>query len=137
MLCTSNLRLAHPLLEHVDGIALGVAGNVWAVANGRNAIVVAYASGRVEDVFRNPVNAAGLRNAAGDAAGNTHIVEFPASPYLVGHRLCTSTFDQDNRDNSPAAAGELDGPTGTLRGKISCLDAVLPVPGLPLPIRAD
>jgi hypothetical protein len=111
---------------------------VWGVANGRNALAVVAKDGGFREVFRNPVNGStGLRNAGDLSVGNNHILEFPASPYLIGDQLCTSTFDgtpPSARDNSPPSAGELD-PAGPLRGKISCLDQRLMIPGLPLPIR--
>jgi sugar lactone lactonase YvrE len=142
-LCLDSVLVAHPYLESVDGIALDAAGNVWAVANARQAIVVVDHDRNVREIFRNPLNASGLRNgfAAGDAR-NAHIVEFPASPYLDGDRFCTSSFDGGSplagtsvstRDNSPSDPGEirLSGPS---RGKISCIDQPLAIPGLPLPL---
>ena len=45
-----------------DGIALDRAGNVWTAANERNALVVVSANGDVSEVFRNPPDAAKLRN---------------------------------------------------------------------------
>lgn len=126
-LCLSNILVAHPLLEGADGIALDRAGNVWVDANERNAVVVATRQGRVVEVFRNPLAAAsGLRNAGP--------LEFPTSPYLLGDLLCTANSDGGRRDNVPTAAGELGGP-GQPRGKISCLDQRLNVPGLPLPVH--
>lgn len=79
-LCLSNVFVAHPILEGGDGIALDVAGNVWVDANERNAVVVVSKDGTVAEAFRNPVNSAKLRNSA-DAQGNTHILEFPISPF--------------------------------------------------------
>jgi sugar lactone lactonase YvrE len=135
-LCMENILVAHPLLEGADGIVLDRAGNIWAAANERNAIVVAAKNGRVVEVFRNPVNAAGLRNSADSAAGNAHILETPTSPFFSGKRLCTANSDGNRRDNSPNSAGEVNsgGPVGN-RGKISCMDQALLVPGLPLPVR--
>lgn len=138
-LCLSNVFVAHPMLEAVDGIALDMAGNIWGVANGRQAIVaVSRADRSVRDVFRNPVNGmTGLRNAGDQSVGNDHVVEFPSSPYLLGDRFCTVSFDgtpPSSRDNTPPGAGEMD-PAGAVRGKISCIDAKLSIPGLPLPVR--
>ena len=48
--------------------------------------------------------------------------------------MCTANSDGARRDNVPATAGELGG-SGQPRGKISCLDRRLLVPGLPLPMR--
>jgi hypothetical protein len=89
---------------------------------------------RVVELFRNPANAAGLRNAADGNASN-HILEFPTSPFLAGHAFCTTNSDGNRRDNSPNAGGEINagGPVGA-RGKISCLDQPLRIPGLPLPV---
>src|SRR6185503_17178869 len=68
-LCLDNVFVAHPYLEGMDGIALDQAGNIWSSSNERNAIVVATKQGRVVEVFRNPVNAARLRNSADPAVG--------------------------------------------------------------------
>jgi len=130
--------VAHPYLEGTDGIALDRAGNIWNAANERNAIVVVTRQGRqVFEFFRNPVNTTtGLRNAAETADGNKHILELPTSPFLLGNRLCVAQSDGERRDNSPRAAGEINagGPVGA-RGKISCLDQALEIPGLSLPVR--
>jgi len=79
-LCLNNIFASHAILEGADGIALDEAGNIWVDANERNAVAVISQDGRVIEVFRNPVNTAKLRNAANTAAGNAHILEFPASP---------------------------------------------------------
>jgi sugar lactone lactonase YvrE len=134
-LCLSNVFVAHPILEGGDGIALDVAGNVWVDANERNAVGVVTKDGRVAEVFRNPVNASGLRNSADPSVGNDHILEFPASPFLSGKLFCTSNSDGDRRDNSPRSAGEVDGGGAGARGKISCMDQELITPGLSLPVR--
>ena len=135
-LCLDNVFVAHPYLEGTDGIALDQAGNIWSSANERNAIVLASKQGRVVEVFRNPVNAASLRNSADAAVGNDHIVEFPTSPFLLGKKFCTSNSDGNRRDNSPNSAGEINsaGPVGR-RGKISCMDQELAIRGLPLPVH--
>ena len=135
-LCLENILVAHPLLEGSDGIALDRAGNIWADANERNAIIVVERDGRVTELFRNPVNSAGLRNSADPALGNNHILELPTSPLLVGKRFCTANSDGNRRDNSPNSAGEVNsgGPVGA-RGKISCMDQALKIPGMPLPVR--
>jgi sugar lactone lactonase YvrE len=129
-LCLENILVAHPLLEGTDGIALDRAGNIWNAANERNAIVVVSRSGEVVEVFRNPLNAARLRNSADPAVGNDHILELPTSPFLAGHRMCVANSDGNRRDNSPNSAGEINsgGPVGN-RGKISCMDQPLKVPG--------
>jgi hypothetical protein len=125
-------------LEGGDGIALDVAGNIWVAANERNAVVSVRKDGTVAEVFRNPVNAAKLRNSADTPQGNTRILEFPTSPFITGKVFCTSQSDGDRRDNSPRAAGEIDASGATAGknlGKISCMDQELTVPGLPLPVH--
>jgi sugar lactone lactonase YvrE len=140
-LCLSNVYVAHPILEGGDGIALDREGNIWVDANERNAVAVVTEEehGKVIEIFRNPVNAAGLRNSADTVAGNTHILEFPTSPFLSGKVFCTSQSDGNRRDNFPRSAGEVNaGATqdGTnLLGKISCMDQELKIPGLPLPVH--
>jgi hypothetical protein len=133
-LCLDSVFVAHPYLEGADGMVLDTDENIWVSANERNAIVVVSKEGRVTEVFRNPVNAAGLRNSADPAVGNNHILEFPASPFISGKTFCTSNSDGNRRDNSPASAGEI-APAGPSRGKISCIDQELDIPGLPLPVR--
>ena len=126
-LCFASVWVAHPLLEGVDGIALDTAGNVFAVANERNAVVVVTPDGRVAEVFRNPpAGLTGLRNAGP--------LEFPTSPFLLGNLLCTANSDGNRRDNSPSTAGEIGG-AGQPKGKLSCLDQRLARPGLPLPVQ--
>jgi hypothetical protein len=133
-LCLENLFRADPRLEGVDGIALDVSGDVWASVNERNAIVftVFFGTSNSAEVFRNPVNGnSGLRNAGDLSVGNSHILEFPTSPFLSGTKFCTANGDNNRRDNSPSTAGEI-GRTGAL-GKISCMDQALGTSGLPLP----
>ena len=135
-LCMDNVFVAHPLLEGTDGIALDAAGNIWNAANERNAIVVVTRDRRVVEVFRNPPNPAGLRNSADATAGNNRILELPTSPFLLRRKFCTANSDGNRRDNFPNSAGEVNsgGPVGA-RGKISCMDQELSIPGLPLPVR--
>lgn len=140
-LCFDNIFVAHPLLEGADGIALDVSGNIYVAANERNAVVGVDKSTReVKEIFRNPVNAAGLRNSADPAVGNDHILEFNTSPFLLGNKFCVSNSDLNRRDNSPSTGGEIGG-AGQPRGKISCLTdqsgnlRSLTIPGLPLPIH--
>jgi streptogramin lyase len=146
-LCLSNVFVAHPILEGGDGIALDREGNVWVDANERNAVALVTKDGKVFEVFRNPVNPeTKLRNKADvstdtpnqAARKNKHILEFPTSPFLTGKVFCTSQSDGDRRDNSPRSAGEVDGGAaqdGPIpRGKISCMDQELKIPGLRLPI---
>ena len=129
-LCLENIFVAHPLIEGTDGIALDRKGNIWNAANERNAIVVVTRDGRVIEIFRNPLNAAGLRNSADPVVGNDRILEFPTSPFVSGDRLCVAQSDGNRRDNSPNTAGEVNsaGPPGA-RGKISCMDQPLDVRG--------
>jgi sugar lactone lactonase YvrE len=132
-LCLSNVFVAHPILEGGDGIALDKDGNIWVDANERNAVALITKYGRVFEVFRNPVNSQGLRNSADTAEGNTRILEFPTSPFLIGKVFCTSQSDGNRRDNSPNTGGEVS-PAGPNIGKISCMDQELKIPGLRLPI---
>ena len=126
-LCMENIYVAHPLLEGVDGIALDVGGGIWGSANERNALVYVSRTGNVSDVFRNlPDATTKLRN--------TGPLESPASPVVVGNRVCTSNSDGNRRDNSPNTAGEIGG-LGQPRGKIVCLDQRVNVQGVSLPIR--
>ena len=128
-LCLSAVWVAHPLLEGVDGIALDRAGNIWVAANERNAIVVVTVdesrARKVVEAYRNAPAASGLRNAGP--------LEFPTSPFLLGDLLCTANSDGNRRDNAPNTAGEIGGP-GQPRGKITCMDPRLPIPGLQLPV---
>jgi len=131
-LCLDNILVTHPLLEGADGIALDAAGNIWVAANERNAIVAVTPRGRVTEIFRNPPNAAGLRNSADPAVGDNHILETPTSPFLLGHKFCTANSDGNRRDNFPNTGGEVK-PTGPV-AKISCMDQRLRIPGLRLPL---
>ena len=139
-LCLSNVFVAHPILEGGDGIALDREGNVWVDANERNAVAVVTKEGDVFEIFRNPVNSAKLRNSADTALGNTHILEFPTSPFLTGKIFCTSMSDGNRRDNSPNTGGEIV-PGSAILGKISCMTdknghpLELKIPGLPLPVH--
>jgi hypothetical protein len=133
-LCLSNVFVAHPILEGGDGIALDLEGNIWVDANERNAVALVTEDRRVFEVFRNRLNSAGLRNSADTAEGNTHILEFPNSPFLTGRLFCTSQSDGNRRDNFPNTGGQVS-PAGPKIGKISCMDQELTVGGLPLPVR--
>jgi len=144
-LCLSNIFIAHPILEGGDGIALDRGGNIWVDANERNAVAVVTQSKEVLEIFRNPVNASGLRNSADAAVGNNHILELPTSPFLTGKVFCTSQSDGERRDNSPRIAGEVNGGATVdginQLGKISCMTdehghpLELKIPGLPLPVK--
>jgi len=137
-LCLSNVFVAHPILEGGDGIALDVAGNIWVDANERNAVAVVTKDGRVAEVFRNLVNASGLRSSADTAVGNKYILEFPTSPFITGKLFCTANSDGNRRDNFPRTDGEIDGGGATVGkdlGKISCLDQDLEIRGLKLPVQ--
>jgi hypothetical protein len=132
-LCLSNIFVAHPILEGGDGIALDVAGNVWVDANERDAVALVTKDRVVAEVFRNPVNASGLRSSADASVGNDHILEFPTSPFITGNVLCTANSDGNRRDNFPNTGGEV--PAGGFVSKISCMDQRLTIPGLSLPVR--
>ncbi len=125
-LCMDHVFVAHPFLEGVDGIAVDVNGNMWGVANERNAVIYVYTTRSTVEVYRNLPNAAKLRNDGP--------LESPASPVLVDNKLCTSNSDGNRRDNSPATAGEI-GAAGAPRGKISCFEQRINVPGIRLPIH--
>jgi sugar lactone lactonase YvrE len=122
-----SLFVQHSLLDGADGIALDRAGNIWVAANERNAIAVVSRHGSVKEVFQSPADPATLRRNGGP-------LEFPTSPFLLGHTFCATNSDGDRRDNSPAAGGEVN-PAGPQRAKINCLDQRLEIPGLPLPVR--
>ena len=125
-LCLDDVFVAHPFLEGVDGIALDRAGNVYAAANERNAIVVVTPERRVVELFRNPPDASTrLRNGGP--------LEFPTSPFLSDRRLCITQSDGNRRDNFPNTGGQV-GPGLPEVAKISCMDQPLAVAGLPLPI---
>jgi sugar lactone lactonase YvrE len=127
-ICLENVFAQHPFMEGADGIVLDALGNIWVAANERNAIVFVdlLGLGSVE-VFRNPPDpATQLRNAGP--------LETPTSPVLVGRKFCTANSDGNRRDNSPNTAGEIGG-LGQPRGKISCLDQDVVIPGAALPVR--
>src|SRR6266542_3490159 len=113
-LCLDNIWVQHVYLEGADGIALDHAGNVWTAANERNAIVVVGANGGVTEFFRNAPNATTMLRNGGP-------LEFPTSPFLLGHTLCVTSSDGNRRDNSPNSAGEVR-PGSPAVAKISCLD---------------
>lgn len=140
-LCLDNVFVAHPYLESADGIALDQGENIWVSLPERQAIVVVTKSGKVIEVFRNPVNSpsgVGLRNAGEQSVGNDHILESPTVPFLMGKVFCTAQDDTGRRDNSPRREGEVsggqpqDGPIPL--AKISCIDQEFKIPGLRLPI---
>jgi hypothetical protein len=126
-LCLKNIFVQHPLLEGLDGIVLDLRGNIWGVANERNAIVLVTREGRVAEIIRNPPDATSrLRNAGP--------LEFPTSPFLTDRKLCLTQSDTSRRDNFPNSAGEV-GPPGPLVAKVSCLDQPVFIAGLPLPVE--
>lgn len=140
-LCLSNVLIAHPLITAAGQIALDRAGNIWVSVVDRNAIAVVTTDGRVQEIFRNPVDpTTGRRNSADASVGNDHILEFPTVPVLIGDRFYVANLDSDVQDNSPNSGGELSGEAGAagpLRGKISCMDQDLLIPGMRLPVGAD
>jgi sugar lactone lactonase YvrE len=122
-LCLDDVFAESPYLEGADGIALDAAGRVWVDANERQAIVVADVNGTVTEFFRNPADATTGRRNDGP-------LETPTSPVFLGRTLCTTSSDGNRRDNFPNSGGEV-----TNTGKISCLDQLLGVPGVSLPVR--
>lgn len=127
-LCLDNVFVQHPVLEGLDGIALDRFGNIWGVANERNAVAVVTPFGGVREVFRNPPDATSkLRNGGP--------LEFPTSPFLVGRTFCVTQSDGARRDNFPPTGGEVGPAPAAERAKISCADARLAFSGLELPVR--
>jgi len=127
-LCLTQVWVQHPYLEGIDGFVLDTSGNVWADANERNAVIFVFnPTGEAVEVFRNPVDAATMLRNAGP-------LETPTSPVLDGHKLCTANSDGNRRDNSPSTDGEIGGP-GEPKGKISCLDQRVTIPGRVLPVQ--
>ena len=127
-LCLNNILVQHPYLEGVDGFVLDVAGNIWADANERQAVIfISNGQHQVTEVFRNPLDPATLLRNLGP-------LELPASPVLAGNTLCTSNFDVDRRDNSPNTGGEIS-PGGPAQGKISCLNSPVNIRGATLPVQ--
>jgi len=118
-LCLDNLFVAHPFLEGADGIALDHEGNIWVSVGERNA-VVAVTHKRVIEVFRNEPDAVTrLRNDGP--------LDYPTSPFLSDGRFCTANSQWG------ALARNLFGSQN--KGKISCMDQRLSIPGMPLPVR--
>lgn len=127
-LCLTQVYFQNPLLEGADGFVLDVAGNFWVDANERNAVIFVSQNAReVVEVFRNPVDAVTMLRNAGP-------LETPTSPVLMDHQLCTANSDGNRRDNSPSTDGEIGGPNEP-KGKISCLDQRVTIPGMVLPIQ--
>jgi sugar lactone lactonase YvrE len=123
-----SILIAHPLLEGADGFVIDQAGNLIIDANERQAVVVVDNNLRVTEIFRNdPDPTTNLRNLGP--------LETPTSPYIDGHTLCTSNSDGNRRDNVPNTDGEISPSGPKPRGKISCMDQSLNIPGLPLPVR--
>jgi len=127
-LCLDDVFVQHPALEGLDGIALDRFGNIWGVANERNAVAVVSPFGGVREVFRNPPDAT-------TKLRNTGPLEFPTSPILVGRTFCVTQSDGGRRDNFPNSGGEVGPAPAAERAKVSCADARLPFSGLDLPIR--
>ena len=127
-LCWENVLVQHPVMEGADGITLDQAGGIWVDANERNAVVyVTPYYYEVLEVFRNPPDATTkLRNKGP--------LETPTSPVVVGHKFCTANSDGNRRDNSPSTEGEIGG-SGQPKGKVSCIDQRINIPGLSLPVR--
>ena len=124
-LCEDAVFVAHPRLEGADGMIADESGTLWITANARQAVVTVDRSGRVNEVFRNPLNSLLLRSSADTNDGNTHILEYPSNPVFVPatpglpSTLCVTSIDRGPRDNWPGTVGEIGGP-GQPRGKVSC-----------------
>ena len=65
---------------------------------------------------------------------NAGPLETPTSPVLAGRTFCTASSDGNRRDNSPSTDGEIGG-AGQPKGKISCMDQRVAVPGMSLPVH--
>jgi hypothetical protein len=111
-----------------------IGGNIWNDATGATLCVVTK-KGENHGVFRNPVNSVGLETRP-IRLRECDYSQFPASPFLLKKQFCTPNSDYNRRDNSPSSLGEINsgGPVGA-RGKISCMDEELKVPGLKLPVH--
>jgi sugar lactone lactonase YvrE len=118
----SNIFFQHAMLEGCSGIALDVAGNFWCAANERQAIVVVTHNGRIEEIFRNPVNSAGFRSSADPIVQNNHILEFPLDVFILGKTLYIANLDLNFRDNSDPTPSS--NPIGPMGGEICPQDSV-------------
>jgi sugar lactone lactonase YvrE len=127
-LCLSQVWVQHPYLEGADGFVMDTANNLWVDANERNAVIFVFnPTGEAVEVFRNPVDAVTMLRNAGP-------LETPTSPVLDGHTLCTANSDGNRRDNSPSTDGEIGG-AGQPKGKISCMNQRVTIPGRVLPVQ--
>ncbi len=76
-----------PLLEGADGLAFDARGNIWVVANERNALVTVTPDGAVREIAKN---------------GGQGPLEFPSAIVFVGDTAYISNFDNPRRDNMDA-----------------------------------
>jgi sugar lactone lactonase YvrE len=76
-----------PVLEGADGLAFDGSGNLWVVANERNALVKVTPDGKVQEVSKN---------------GSQGPLEFPSAIVFVGNTAYISNFDNPRRDNMDA-----------------------------------
>jgi len=100
--------LKDPKLLGIDGIQLDTAGNIWGVANRRNALVAITPDKKIIDVAVND---------------NKGPLEFPASMVFVGKTIYIANTDGANGANSPRQPG-----VGPSIAKVE-----VGIEGLPLP----
>jgi sugar lactone lactonase YvrE len=100
--------LKDPKLLGIDGIQLDTAGNIWGVANRRNALVAITPDKKIIDVAVND---------------NNGPLEFPASMVFVGKTIYIANTDGATGANSPRQPG-----VGPSIAKVE-----VGIEGLPLP----
>jgi sugar lactone lactonase YvrE len=79
-----SLLAQSPLLEGADGLAFDSRGDLWVVANERNALITVTANGAVRELTKN---------------GSQGPLEFPAGIVFVGNTAYIANFDTPRRDN--------------------------------------
>ncbi|HUC98469.1 MAG TPA: SMP-30/gluconolactonase/LRE family protein [Candidatus Polarisedimenticolaceae bacterium] len=90
-----TLLAQSPLLEGADGLAFDSRGNLWVVANERNALIAVTPSGEVREHTKN---------------ASQGPLEFPAGIVFVGSTAYIANYDTPRRDNmDPNGKTALDG----------------------------
>ena len=79
-----SLLAQSPLLEGADGLAFDSRGDLWVVANERNALITVTPNGAVRELTKN---------------GSQGPLEFPAGIIFVGNTAYIANFDTPRRDN--------------------------------------
>jgi sugar lactone lactonase YvrE len=82
-----SLLAQSPLLEGADGLAFDSRGDLWVVANERNALITVTANGAVRELTKN---------------GSQGPLEFPAGIVFVGDTAYIANYDTPRRDNMDA-----------------------------------